>query len=239
MAKKINISLDLADPGLRDRLSHLISDDWTVPWSFVILEPDAVVSDGSVITVTDRIGHGSPLAPVIFVGTPPPGAGKCFAVVPSSDPETIFREIRRAYSHWEILSQNRESMGPRFEDGGTLESLAQSLSARVNQLMRQSEMRIALVDQLPVGIVGVDDENHVVLVNPKAIEILSVEDVPIWGVRIDHLLNREVGDFLYDEGREIMEYLRHGEPVEIRKSRFLLDGAFAGTILVLTRKTGL
>jgi PAS domain-containing protein len=239
MAKKVGIVLDLTDKTMRERLAHLISDDWTAPWRLQESETH-MGSDGFVIRVTDagiRTKPNPPLAPVIFVGNPTTEEkNRSFSVVPaSSEPETVLREIRRAYSHCEILRQNLDSIVPCLDGNEALASLVRSFSTRLNQMVRQSEMRIALVDQLPVGVLGIDDEDHIVLANPKAVEILSVEDIPIWGMQVERLLGREVGEFLAD-GRERMEITRHDEPIVLSKSRFLLDGAFAGTILVLNRK---
>jgi PAS domain-containing protein len=94
-------------------------------------------------------------------------------------------------------------------------------------------MRIALVDQMPVGVMGIDDENTIVLVNPKAIEILGVEDIPIWGLSVASLLTDSVGDFVKNESMTEMSMNRYGHNILIRKSPFILEDTFAGTILVL------
>lgn len=237
MAGKVNIYIAVSDAKLKERLYQLITDDWTVPWNFVTSEtnrmnPDhtdlAVLDDESILkTLDDKVIN-------IFIGKPGDEA-PFFTCLDSDDPERIYTELKRAYSYKEITIQNRESLYPEIKKTESLESIAQSLSTRVNQLMRQAEMRIALVDQLPVGVLGIDDEGVVVLINPKAIEYLDLENVPVWGMHLSNLLSEDVWKFLNDDSSKSMTMKRDGEGYKLLKETFLLNDTYAGTILVLTK----
>jgi len=235
MGEKINVYIEVADESLKEKLYHMLSDDWSIQWHFISrdenrLEPEVVniaVVDGTVKLKTIAKG-----ASIIYLGQADDDSSY-FTTIETPSPESVFKAIKRAYSFREITKQNVESTYEERQNKNSLESIAQSLSMRVHQLMKQSEMRIALVDQLPVGVLGIDDEATIVLANPKAIEVLSVEDIPIWGLSLEALLSEKVGEFVKNGDASEIIIERYGEKIVLRKSSFILDESYAGTILVL------
>jgi c-di-AMP phosphodiesterase-like protein len=99
--------------------------------------------------------------------------------------------------------------------------------------MKQSRMRIELVNQMPVGVIGIDDENTVVLVNPEAIRLLDADEIPVWGLQAGELLSEKINPFLKNKNKKDIRINIDGTEINIRKSFFYLDNSFAGTILVL------
>lgn len=235
MTGKFNIYVELKNAELKDDILQKISDDWTVNWGIVTRSQNSSEPELTDIAVTDNpkaLGSISKKAAVIFLGIPPEKAN-FFASIEKPSVESVFKAVKRANSYKEITKQNEVSLFCEKENKESLESIAESLSVHIHQLQRQSEMRIALVDQMPVGIMGIDDENTIVLANPKAIEILGVEDIPIWGLSVDSLLTDAVGDFVRSESLSEMNLNRYGHSILIRKAPFILEDTFAGTILVL------
>lgn len=234
MSERTNIYIEISDQSLKEKTYQRLSEDWTINWTFASREKNKTEPEDIHIAVIDDPKWLSTLgnqAVLVFLGRPDNDA-PYFSTLEEVTPESLFKVIKRAYSYREITNQNAESLyTPKDKD--SLESIAQSLSVRVNQLLKQSEMRIALVDQMPVGILGIDDESCVVLANPKAIEALGMEDLPIWGLKASSLLSDKIEAFLKDEEAEETEITPNGKRIAVRKSSFYLDENYAGTILAL------
>lgn len=234
MSERTNIYIEISDQSLKEKTYQRLSEDWTINWTFASREKNKAEPEDIHIAVIDDskwLSDLSDRAVLVFLGRPDNDA-PYFSTLEEVTPESLFKVIKRAYSYREITNQNAESLyTPKDKD--SLESIAQSLSVRVNQLLKQSEMRIALVDQMPVGILGIDDENCVVLANPKAIEALGMEDLPIWGLKAPSLLSDKIEAFLKDDEAEEIEIAPNGKRIAIRKSSFYLDENYAGMILAL------
>lgn len=235
MPRKVNIYVELSNAPLKEQILHKLSEDWSIKWSFIGKAENKAEPEETAIAIIDHLQTLQSLAQgviTIFIGKHKE-KNSFFAVVDDPSPDAVFTVIRRAYSYWEITEQNTASLYSEEHERNSLESIAGTLSAHIHQLTRQSEMRIALVDQLPVGILGIDDENTIVLANPKAIEVLAVEDIPVWGLGVSALLTENVGKFVRDDEKKEIVINRYGQNIIIRKAPFMLDDAFAGTILVL------
>lgn len=237
---KINIYIHLNDESLRTQLIELLSADWALRWNVVTEDYARNYPEAVKIAVTDSLPETAAIAPsktlVIFCGDP----GRdfpCFSCLSESTPEQIFSALKRANTYLDISQQNQEAMYKPDSGDEALETVAQSLSAKIHQLIKQSEMRIALVDQLPVGVLGVDDEGIIVLANPKAIEELSAEDTPIWGMPAQLMLGDDVASFIKKKEENETYMVRYGKKLKVRKAAFMLEGNFAGTILVLISET--
>ncbi len=175
---------------------------------------------------------------LIFLGKPKtPEHFFCAVDEGEGSAEELMKAIKRADAYRETTRQNIESLYPNFEGGASLESIAQSLTAKIHQLIKLSEMRMAVVDQMPVGILGIDDEGAVVLANPKAIELLGMEDVPIWGLPAESILQELGAEFLKDRSAEEARIVRYGQAITLRKSPFILENNLAGTILILFKQS--
>lgn len=234
---KINIFIEIADQLLKKQLSQVISDDWAYHWHIINKEINQLSPTDTDIAVIDNPANQKFLdkkTVKILLSRQKSSSNGFFVTLSTTDPIDIFTEIKRAYSHRQIIIQNREALVPQLENSINLATIAQSLSAKVTQLIRQSEMRIALVDQMPVGVIGVDDEGIIVLANPKAIEILGVEDLPIWGMPAENLLTFKINSFISSPDT-ITTINRNNENIVVRKSDFELQGSFAGTIIILTK----
>jgi PAS domain-containing protein len=239
MSDKINIYMEISNSALKDNTCLMLSEDWSTRWHFVNREQNRASPEETDIAVIDRPalmkGIGAQ-AVVIFLGAVE-NDSRFFSALEEPNPELLVKVIKRAHSYRDITRQNAGSAYKTPGANDTLESIAQSLSARVHQLIKQSEMRIALVDQMPAGVLGIDDESNVVLLNPKAIEILGVEDTPVWGLSAEALLGSpEAAAFISSDSDGDFALKIKGAEVIMRRAPFVLENNLAGTIVVLWRK---
>ena len=234
MPERTNIYIDISDHTLKEKTCQRLSEDWTINWTFVSKSSNKANPEQTHIAVIDNqksLEHLQDSAAVIFLGATDDDA-PYFSILEEVTPDSLTKAIKRAYSYREITNQNAESLYcPKNKSA--LESMAQSLSVRVHQLMKQSEMRIAMVDQLPIGVLGIDDENTIVLANPKAREFLEVEDLPVWGLKADALLGNTIEAFLKNTDTDEIILERNGHKLSVRKADFTLDENYAGIILTL------
>ncbi len=235
MSSKINILVEIKDLSLRDRLASLLAEDWARPWNIIDSRHDSETLKTVAIAVVDSpapLSMLEPSVPVIFLGEPQEPA-RFFATLNDKAPESLLSAVKRAFSYREITRQNKEALYPQMESESALQTVAQSLTARLHQLVKLSEMRVALVDQMPVGVLGIDDENNIVLANPKAIQLLGMEDIPIWGLSVDTIFRDKLSAFMSDRDSEEISITRYNQRIIIRKSPFFLENSQAGTILAL------
>lgn len=220
---------------MEEGVRNILFEDWTMHWNFVdrnTVKSDPETADIALIDDKRALSLLNKKTLIIFLGTVE-DSKKFFSVIEDPSAEMAVQAIKRANSYKEITQQNEESLYPQSQDKNSLEAVAHSLSVRVHQLIKQSEMRIALVDQMPVGVLGIDDESTVVLVNQKAVEDLGIEDIPIWGLPASTLLSDKADQFIKSEDVNEMTIERYGENILLRKAPFILEDNYAGTIIVL------
>jgi len=239
MSSKTNVLIEIKDLSLKEKLADLLAGDWAMAWNLLDAARRPELAATALVGVVDdersvsMFGQNTTL---IFLGAPS-SEERFFCSVETGEKasEELHKAIRKAYAYRETTRQNIESLYPNFQGGATLEAIAQSLTARIHQLIRLSEMRMAVVEQMPVGILGIDDEGNIVLANPKAIELLGMEDIPIWGMAAETLIQEAGMAFLKDKDSEETQIIRYGQAITLRKSPFVLENAIAGTILILFR----
>lgn len=245
MSSKFNVYLGLKDPSLKEGLSAQFANDWTSTWNVVdaLRTPSAAAT--AIVAVVDEeetLELFGKSTTIIFAGTPSvETAARCFQSIEKRgddgklQDEELYKAVKLAFAYRETTRQNIESLYPPIGDSAPLEIMAQSLTARLHELQQLSDMRLSLIDQLPVGILGVDDEGIVVLANPKAIALLGMEDIPIWGLTVDALFKGQATEFMKDKSAEELKINVYGQQIVLRKSPFLLEKRQAGTILTLLR----
>jgi len=239
MSSKTNVLIEIKDLSLKEQLADLLAGDWAMSWNLLDAARRPELAATALIGVVDdessasRFGQSTTL---ILLGETS-SAERFFCSVENGEhaPEELYKAIRKAFAYRETTRQNIESLYPNFQGGATLEAIAQSLTARIHQLIRLSEMRMAVVEQMPVGVLGIDDEGNIVLANPKAIELLGMEDIPIWGMAAETLIQENGMAFLKDKDAEELQIVRYGQSITFRKSPFILENSIAGTILILFR----
>lgn len=233
MSSKINIYLDLAENDLKDEICKRLSEDWSISWNIIRKVTSDISPELTAFVVTDDLSqlddfHSKTI--IIFIGD---SEGKAFIDLVSATAEVLFSEIKRAFAYRETLLQNLDSLYPTIGKRDSIEAVSSFLKARVAHLTKQTEMRMALVDQLPIGVVGIDDENNVVLMNSKSIETLGLSGAPSYGCSISKMISEEVGNFVCNnEDVEVLVRI-NGSDMILRKAPFVLDSQFAGTILVI------
>ena len=240
MSSKVNVVIEMKDLSLKGRLAAHLAGDWTISWNMVEASRNpAAAATASVAILDDEsclqlFGKSTTL---IFAGTPsePKRYFKTVCIDKEDPADELFKSVKLAFGYRETTRQNIESLYPGPIDGSPLESLANSLTDKFHEIEKLSEMRLSLIEQLPIGVVGIDDEEAVVLANPKAIELLGLEDIPIWGMEAETLFKGQAKDFLKDKDAKEIEIKIYEERIIIRKSPFILENKPAGTILILLR----
>jgi PAS domain-containing protein len=235
MVEKINIYIEIADFNLHEQVIGVLSEDWASSWNVINAEKNRAYPEDTHIAVIDKASikkHLGPQTMVIFLGESE-SEKDYFSVIEKPEPDAIYRAIKRCWTYKEITRQNAQSLYSTEKGQESLENIAHSLSIKVHQLIRQSEMRIALVDQMPVGVIGIDDEDSIVLANPKAIELLGLEEYPLWGIQMSMVFTEDVCDFIKSNDDHDIMIDCYDQKVVIRKTNFILDDKFAGRILML------
>jgi len=239
MSSRINIMVDLADASLRERLALLLAGDWSTSWNLVDALRNPQASAVAPIAITDDELKAKSLDSktlCIFVGTPESDKGLFDAIPPGQNAEgALFTAVKKAFSYKETIRQNIESLYPSTIAGEALKSVAHSISGKLADLRKLADMRLAIIEQMPAGVVGIDEEGTIVLANAEAIKLLGMEDTPVWGMDAGALFNAILPNFLSDTLKTSASFELYGQKLEVRKSPFLLENRPAGTILILSR----
>lgn len=231
MSAKINLIIEVANKRLKREIEEKLASDWTASWKII----PASHGNGSEIAVTDSVSKlpEKCSGKYVILSGKPKKSDKVFASSESKSSDEIIELIRQAIAYKDITEQNLISKYGQYEDDKDLEVLTQSLSAHIDQLVKQSQMRIAIVEQFPAGMIGIDDENVVVMANPSAVRMLGLEDMPIWGMEAAALLGSELAAFLKQDKKEQIKIKKGSRNLLFRKTPFMLDKKQAGTILAV------
>lgn len=221
MIATTDIVVQIRDQEARRRLLALLGSDADMPGDYPAILPDAAPA---VVVTDDPFFRAPPGSALIYVS--PESAAK---------PEGLVREVRRAWMQFETRRSNMAAYESARDNASTLEEIAQGLAHRVRQLNRQNEMRIALLEQMPVGIVGVDDLGCVVLVNAEAHKVLAELPVSPFGMPADMIFPKEVVVLLRDRSRTSAVYEICGQRFLVKRSDMDLDGEHLGQILALIK----
>jgi len=220
----------------------LFAADWSNAWNLIEVSRSPQAAATASVAVLDDESKASLFgqqSTLIFLGQPK-RPERYFLCIPSDEAalaEALFKAVKKAFAYRETTLQNIESLYPNMEGGDSLEAMACSLGMRMQELQRLSDMRLAIIEQMPAGMIGIDDEGIVVLANPMAVQLLAMEDVPLWGMEIGRLLNGKLAEFIEDKAKESLEAEVCGQALSIRKSSFALEKGKAGTILVILRQS--
>ncbi len=240
MSSKANIFLELRDPSLKELIAAHFAGDWTSSWNLVDASRNPNAASTALVAIIDDERSASVFGKstsLVFAGSPE-DPNRYFQTVETEKPnapEALFKAVKLAFAYRETTLQNIESLYPAIGDSAPLELMAQSLTARLHELQQLSDMRLSLIEQLPIGVLGIDDEGIVALANPKAIEILGMEDSPIWGLSVKAIFKGQADAFLADAKAEELRICFEEQQIILRKSPFLLEKRSAGTILTLLR----
>ncbi len=233
MPNQVKIYLDLSNTTLEQNLRNAIGDNWHTNFTFespTTLSPFLV--DIAVIDNQRALCHINNDAKVIYAGTVNAVKKRIFS---SCNPEVneLQDEIFRAKDYIEICSLNREALINNSQFNEVVEKCLQPLSYRIRIIAQQLELRESLIDQLPVGVIGIDDTNLVVLVNLCAKRILTRDNMPALGAPIDMLYSGKIASFIQKNEDEMNIH----PLLSIRKSPFNFKRVFAGHIVILWDQT--
>ncbi len=227
MPNTFNIFLSLENNSLTEEVYSLITNEWSLPWR--VIGNDHYFSNPDIADIVIFDNH-------TLEFKISKNSAKIYIDANSTEysAESLFLKLRREYIVKDIRKQNKLSTySTKPEDSFLLENTANSLNKHIEELMSQASMRRELVDQLPVGVIGIDDENIIVIANEKAIEILNLTNNFIFGIEINQLFPHEILSFIKNESQQDFVIDNETSKIIVRKSDFLLDDNFAGTILVL------
>ncbi len=227
MPNTFNILISLENNILTKELYSLITNEWSLPWR--VIGNDHYFSNPDIADIVIFDNHS-----LEFKISK--NSAKIYIDADSAEynAESLLLKLRREYIVHDIRKQNKLSRySAKPKDTFLLENTANSLNKHIEELMSQASMRRELVEQLPVGVIGVDDENIIVIANEKAIEILNLSDNFIFGTEVNKIFPEEVVSFIKDDSQEDFLIDNEVNKIRVRKSNFVLNNNFAGTILVL------
>ncbi len=229
-----SVFLKLNDKSLEERLRDSILD--ADSQTLTVLDTGDAAADIAVIDDADAMSQLPGSSIVIFTGDRPvrddaesPPADDYYFACCEPDIGHIQHELRRACDYIEVGGSNLESKLDGSIDDEALSAALRPLSRKIREMTVLLEMRDTLLDQLPVGILGVDDTNMVVMANGRARDILHMSKMPIYGVDLAMLYNGDLARFMRSDDTEIVV----DDRVRVRKSRFMLKKQYAGHIFVL------
>lgn len=231
MENKVNIILDVDNPTLKSQMYDLLEDSNILSCASTVqtLAKDCPIA---VIDSQDKALSFSDDTLLIFANQTNESKEEYFSTI-DPDAELLMQELRKAYCHIQAAIANQEALQSVIENQEKIEDIARSLSQKIRDLSKQATMRIELLEQLPVGVIGIDDCNNVVLINQEAHKILADKPFVSFGLPIETVFNQEVANFLDDKGQEKIEYRWLEHTVQLKKASFELEGEFAGRILAI------
>jgi len=231
MSHFTTIFLDLKDASLASDLRNALDDDWRSAFSFVYptSSPSIPVSpDIAVIDNKTSLRDLNDSAMVIFAGNQENNTDQIFSFC-NPELEKLHEEVLRAFDYLEVSSLNKESQLIDIKYRQMVEELLKPLSTRIRVMSKQLEMRDSLLEQLPIGLIGIDDSNLVVMVNSCARRILEGDNMPVYGASVETLYDGKIASFMEENQQELII----NETLSIRKAPFNFKSDFAGHILVL------
>jgi len=113
------------------------------------------------------------------------------------------------------------------------ENLEEMVRSRTGELLFQNqllEQARRVLDALPMGVVGVDDQGEIAQCNHRAAEILGVDQARLLGRRLGEFLEPGVAKAL--ERSPLFQAEILGRLLRIRRTPFRLNGEKKGMILV-------
>jgi hypothetical protein len=228
------IILDFADPTFLEEVKSALADDsvtGTLSLMTGLAAVDHVPANAFAVVVTEKATAAKLQRPdqlVILVGQTAGESEEVFAEI-STDPDLVLLHVKRAIAYLEVIQANRQAMLDEPAEEASLPEVAHSLAGHLRQLYRQAQMRTALVDQLPVAVVGVDDRGMIALANNLAQSRFSRT---MLGLSVDMVFPPEVVALLDDSCTNECSIVINGQQVMVRKSSFYLSDEVVGKVLV-------
>lgn len=122
------------------------------------------------------------------------GAIYKFLTKPWED-DLLRRNIREAFEHFELARENRQLTERLKETNAALSQLNQELEMRVEEktlqiLLRMHSLQMAqeILERLPAGIIGIDEDGIVVAANHAAHEVLHMQSGSLMGMPAQSIL---------------------------------------------------
>lgn len=231
MENKVNIILDVDNPTLKNQMRDLLADS-NILVCHGERHTDAESSPIAVIDSQDK-ALSFPDETLLILAESNGGVQEEYFSTIDPDADLLMRELRKAYCHIQAGIANQEALQSVIENQEKIEDIARSLSQKIRDLSKQATMRIELLEQLPVGVIGIDDAGNIVLINQEAQKILADKPFVSFGLPVATVFNEEVSNFLDDTGAEKIEYKWLEHTVQLKKATFELEGEFAGRILAI------
>ncbi len=233
MSRHKKVLIDLHDQALKNGLIEQIDSDWTTDLHATCDTAELENVDLAVVSRASLLNRLPKGTLTIFAGQPPEGAAPPF-VVASPNLKALREQVHHALQYHRIMNVNQAASGSAVEQSHTSEGPLLTLSRQLQQLKRQGEMRISLVEQLPVAVIGIDDNDLVVLANARAREMMLNRSATIYATPYHQVLPDEICRFLQDPDRESAEVEWDELTFIANKDNFVLDSEYAGTVLTLT-----
>jgi hypothetical protein len=169
MQERISIALNIRDQALSKQLSSAIAES-----AFLFLSEENVPYLEEIV-VTDDCGTLVHLGEmVILVGKT--SRNDLYAQV-KAEKDGVIRAMKRAVLSWETARSNRQSAEALKLHKGSLHKLAENISYALCNADEGSHLCKALIHELPIGMLVVDHDGYVSMLNKKGQEFFQGADV--------------------------------------------------------------
>ena len=152
--------------------------------------------------------------------------------------------IRDAFKTYELRQENEQLKKDLEKANNELTKINQNLEHSVEQKTREIMFNLRalqvsqnVLENLPVGVLGIDSDGIIVIANQRANIIISREGIPLVGCSIEKLISGAMNNILADDDNAQMIRYQHklddSSTIEIYFCQFSSGADAKGTILVL------
>jgi two-component system NtrC family sensor kinase len=155
-----------------------------------------------------------------------------FLTKPWND-EELKTTVRQCLQHYELLAENRRLNDRIRRQNRELRSRNIALGEAVTSTTAGLRLAQLVLEEMPVGILGLDDTGSVVLANQRAHDLLSRPAGGLLDLSLEECLPEAAAGLAGPAGTEVRSLPAAGGRLRFSASPFLHEDGARGTILVI------
>jgi YesN/AraC family two-component response regulator len=159
------------------------------------------------------------------------------------DDELLRKNVAEAFEHFELKQDNQrltrelqEANQQLSEINKGLENKVEEEAGKASSNLKVLQLEQEILDSLPIGVLGVDDQGMLVVANRKAQQLLGLQEPIMIGDLAEQILPSALTGLLKQQPAncgEICTALIGTTTVQILRSRLGQSSAGQGTVLVV------
>lgn len=159
------------------------------------------------------------------------------------DDDLLSANISDAFKTYELRQENEQLKKDLETANNELTKINENLEHSVEQKTREIMFNLRalqvsqdVLENLPVGVLGIDSEGIIVIANQRANTIIGREGIPLVGCSIEKLISGAMNNLLANDDAQMTRYqhkLDDSSTIEISSCHFSSGADAKGTILVL------